>query len=250
MNTSFSIRGLSLLLFLILAGHLSLPAQDEKPKFGKPAMADLKMTRYDKDTSAEAVILEDIGSTYFDKDSFNGLMLIFNRFERIKILRKDGYSWANHSITLYEDRSSEEKISNLKASTFNLVNNEIVETKLDKASVFEENADYNHKIKKFTLPAVKEGSVIDIQYTIQSPFFINVQPWSFQNVIPERHSEYEVSFLSYFNYKKQITGYYPVTVTHTNSDENTYKFSALDVPAMKMEPYARFHDQLSFEGRI
>ena len=78
----------------------------------------------------------------------------------------------------------------LKAITFNLADKKVVETKMDNSAVFDEIVDLNWSLKKFTLPAVKEGSVIDIRYEIQSPYFFNLQSWGFQNVIPKRYREY------------------------------------------------------------
>jgi transglutaminase-like putative cysteine protease len=261
------LRGI-LLVVLLLTSNRYIQAQDEKAKFGKVSMEDLKMTRYDKDSMAEAVILTDIGSTYFDYDKDKGFVLTFDRFERIKILTKEGYKFASNSIPLYRVDLDEEKLITLKACTFNLADKKIVETKMDNGSVFEERADINWTLKKFTLPAVKEGSVIDIHYTIQSPFFINLQPWSFQDVIPERYSEYEVRIPEYFHYKKQVSGFQPFWANETNSQtitktfqqneipndgrldaipgvarydltykENMYKLATKDVPAMKDEKY-------------
>jgi len=268
MSTSFSIPVISLLLCLVLASHLSLQAQDEKPKFGKPAMADLKMTRYDKDTSAEAVILSDIGSTWFDYDKDKGFIMMFDRFLRLKILTKDGYHFADFRIYLYKNNSDKESVITLKGCTFNLLDKKVVDTKLDNSAIFDEEADINHSIKKFTLPDVKEGSVLDIHYVIQSPFYFNLRPWGFQNVIPERYSEYEVRIPEYFHYKKQVSGYYPffvneyntntisktfqeteipthnyeladfrTTPTHVNYKENIYRLATKDVPAMKEEKF-------------
>ena len=91
MNKSTASPRILLLVLSFLTLLSAAQAQDEKLKFGKPSMADLKMTRYDYDTSAEAVILSDIGSTWFDYDKDKGFVMHFDRFERIKILTKDGY---------------------------------------------------------------------------------------------------------------------------------------------------------------
>jgi hypothetical protein len=282
MSTSFSIPVISLLLCLVLAGNLCLQAQDEKAKFGKPAMADLKMTRYDKDTSAEAVILSDIGSTWFDFDKDKGFLIMFERFLRIKILTKDGYHFADQNIYLYRNNSDQEKVITLKACTFNLVDKKVVESKLDNSAIFDELADINHSIKKFTLPDVKEGSLLDIHYVIQSPFYFNLQPWGFQNVIPERYSEYEVRIPEYFHYKKLVSGYYPFFLNEYNINsisksfaenetpksagyfttvdrntyeiayrENIYRLATKDVPAMKEEKFTssmiNYHTRVEYE---
>ncbi|MGA3013740.1 MAG: transglutaminase domain-containing protein [Bacteroidales bacterium] len=275
-------------IFLLAISFLTIlcsaQAQDEKPKFGKPSMSDLKMTRYDKDTSAEAVILSDIGATWFDFDKDKGFIMTFERFERIKILSKEGYSWADQSIRLFREDLDEEKVITLKAITFNLADKKVVETKMDNSAVFDEVVDLNWTLKKFTLPAIKEGSVIDIHYVIQSPFYFNLQSWGFQNVIPERYSEYEVRIPEYYHYKKQVSGYHPfctneVTINNISRtiqeneippigqwgapsgtnvstwdltyNENVYKLAAKDVPAMKGEIYTssllNYHSRVEYE---
>ena len=221
----------SFLLFLILFTSVHLKAQEEKFKYGKVSMEDLKMTRYDKDTSAEAVILGDVGSSYFDYDKDKGFMLIFERLLRIKILTKDGYPWATHNILVYRDQDIEESVTGLKACTFNLVDKKVVETKMDNSAVFDEKMDPNWTNKKFTLPAVKEGSVIDIHYFIQSPFFGNLQSWNFQAVIPERYSEYVVSIPEFYHYKKIVSGFCPFTINDLSTNQITKTFQEFDSPS-------------------
>jgi transglutaminase-like putative cysteine protease len=282
MNKFTASSGILLLAISFLTLLCTAQAQDEKPKFGKPSMADLKMTRYDSDTSAEAVILSDIGSTWFDYDKDKGFIMHFDRFERIKILTKDGYSWADQSIRLYRSNSDHEIVITLKAITFNLADKKVVETKMDNSAVFDEIVDLNWTLKKFTLPAVREGSVIDIHYEIQSPYYFNLQSWGFQNVIPERYSEYEVRIPEYFHYKKQVSGYHPfctneVTLNNISKtiqdgyidnstsvtssphlstwdlsyNENVGKLAAKDVPAMKGEMYTssliNYHSRVEYE---
>ncbi len=257
MNISFLFLRSSILIILCLTLNLSLRAQDEKPKFGKVSMADLKMTRYDKDTSAEAVILSDLGQTYFDYDQTTGFVMIHDRFLRIKIITKDGYPFAYQSIPLHKNKNEEEQVDALKASTFNLVDGKIVESKMDNKSVFDDESDAYETIKKFTLPSVKEGSVLDIHYKIRSPFFFYLRPWGFQDVIPERYSEYEVRIPEFFTYKAQYSGYYPLYTNETKSNNTSWYVEQVrlmatkDVPAMKSEMYTssmkNYHTGIEFE---
>lgn len=76
------------------------------------------------------------------------------------------------SIFLYSSGRSEEKIQNLKAATYNLEDGKLVATELDKKSIFKDKYDKNRMQMKFTLPAVKEGSIIEYSYTQVSDVFI------------------------------------------------------------------------------
>ncbi|PLX23356.1 MAG: hypothetical protein C0597_01220, partial [Marinilabiliales bacterium] len=77
-----------ILLVLLLGFFQSLYAQKDPIKFGKVTIEELKMTKYDLDTTAEAVVLCDYG--VFDNQAFE-----FTRVCRIKIFKKDGLRFAN-----------------------------------------------------------------------------------------------------------------------------------------------------------
>src|SRR5690349_21346335 len=125
-------------------------------KFGEIPMADMTMSSYDKDSSAAAVILADYGEAYASMGASTA-SLIFERHLRIKIIKKEGLSWADASIPLYSSGTDDERISTLKASTYNLENGKIVETKMAKDGRFKEKFNRTINLEKFTLPNVKEG---------------------------------------------------------------------------------------------
>ena len=141
----------------------------------------LKMQVYDKDTSAGAVVLADYGESTITYNQNQGFELRFERLRRIKILNKSDYDWANFVIPVYKTDANDEKLTNLKAATFNLEGGKITETRLTKEGIFNEKATDNWANTRITLPNVKEGSVIDIAYSISSPFLFNFQDWEFQS---------------------------------------------------------------------
>jgi len=107
----------------------SAVAQKSPVKFGNIPMEDMKMTVYPKDSSAEAVVLFDYGVAYITDDA-RTVNLYFERHVRIKVLKKEGLHQADISIPLFHSGSAEESISNLKAVTYNLEGDKIVESKL------------------------------------------------------------------------------------------------------------------------
>ena len=265
---------------------LGLNAQKPPIKFGEIPMDQLKMTRYEKDSSASAVILADYGESIIDYSQSTGFFLKFERHTRIKILSKDGLGWADFSIPLYHDASNDEKLIGLKAVTYNLENGKVAESKLKSDAVFREKYDANLTYVKITLPNVKEGSIIEITYRINSDFIFNFQDWEFQNTIPIVWSEYRARIPEYFNYEKYMQGYVAlcvneekrepnsITITSTersggtglgrasavsstfSSDkidfmEDRFRWAAKDVPAFKIEPamttYRDYISKLNFE---
>ncbi|MEZ4946866.1 MAG: transglutaminase domain-containing protein [Cyclobacteriaceae bacterium] len=192
-------------------------AQKPPIKFGKISEEELKMTVYEEDKSAAAVVLADYGESVINYNQTEGFQIEFERIRRIKILNKDGYDWANFEIPLYERNNNDEKLYGLKALTVNLEGNKAVETKLGKEGIFEEETSENWKKVKITLPNVREGSVIDITYKVISPYLFNFQDWEFQTSIPVKWSEYVARIPEYFEYQRYSQGYIPFKISDQNS---------------------------------
>jgi hypothetical protein len=250
-----SFRNFSGLLVLLLSISITSFAQINKPdpiKFGKIEMADLQMKLYPKDSTADAVVLCDYANTYYQYRSSSGLQRIFERICRIKILKKSGYEWANSKIVYVKaNGSNKEMVDKFKASTYNLESGKIVETKITKDAIFEEKINDEVYAKKFSLPNVREGSVVEYTYTIISDFDQNVPSWVFQKSIPTIHSEYRVSIPNYYYFRLSAQGFESFAVSQqgqgnfsagSGSDmittsTNEYHWILNDAPAMKEEPY-------------
>ncbi|GAB3530430.1 hypothetical protein GCM10027443_11010 [Pontibacter brevis] len=228
------------LLFFLFCGSWS-EGWAQAAKFGKIDEAELAMRTYDKDTSAAAVILSDYGYTSFNLTG--ELQVVTQRHMRIKILKKSGYDWANISVPYYMNGSTKDRVGSIKGFTYNLENGKIQKEKLDSKTVFDEQRNEYWHLKKFTMPNVKEGSVIDVSYVIMSDRVYNMREWEFQTTIPTVWSEYRASIPQYFDYKFQMQGYHPL---HKNDKQNqggnqivnnAYVWVMKDVPALKEEKY-------------
>jgi hypothetical protein len=192
-----------LLLAGLLAATTGLYAQDAPIQFGKVQAKDFLTTA--TDTSA-AVILCDFGRSRVEGGK-DGFQVNFVRTTRIQILRKAGYEWATVDVPLYRNEENEERLHDLKGYTYNLVNGQLVKEKLASEAIFKEKIDENHLRCRFTLPNVREGSIVEFTYAISSPFLFNLQDWQFQHEIPARWSEYQTIIPGYFRYKQLTRGY-------------------------------------------
>lgn len=216
----------------------------QKPalKFGEIPVEDMTMTVYDKDSSAVAVILYDYGKAYVNINNVSS-SLVFERQVRIKILKKEGLSWADVSIPLYISGSTEEKVSGLKAVTYNLEQGKIVETKMSKDGIFKEKFNRNTNYQKFTLPNVREGSIIEYSYTVISEFLANFPNWQFQYSIPTRQTDYWAIIPDFFEMQRYMQGYISPTIYETKAksqqgyQEKAHHWVVDNVPAFKKEPY-------------
>ncbi len=188
-------------------------AQEKSPvKFGSIKPEDFDLSAYKFDTSVSAVVISDVGSSKFEGNNKGWFSLVFKRQKRIKILNRNGFEAANIEIPLYSNGNSEERLINLKAYTYNLENGNVVTTELPSNAIFKDKLSKNFVNKKFTFPAVKEGSIIELSYTINSDFLFNLQPWTFQSGLPRLWSEYNVSIPSFFEYVTLTQGYQPYDI--------------------------------------
>jgi hypothetical protein len=189
---------------LILSGSR---AQDKSlAKFQKITPADFDLSKAGFDSGANAVLIADVGGTSFEGNNKGDFTLVFTRHLRAKIINKNGFDIATRTIILFSNANDEERLISLKASTYNLENEAVTETKLDEKSIFTSKIDKETQTRKFTMPALKEGSVFDISYTIKSDFYTHLRSWSFQGDYPCLWSEYEVTIPEFFNYVSLLRG--------------------------------------------
>jgi hypothetical protein len=200
-------------------------AQDKTNiRYGKISAEDFAPKVYSIDSNASAVILADVGSTEIVGNSKGWFSLEHKHYRRAHILNKNGYDIANAEIYLYTNGSDEEVLDNLKAVTYNLEDGKVTETKLDvKAAVFKDKLDKNHMVKKFTLPNIKEGSIIEYEYKTHSDFIFSLEPWAFQGGYPCLWSEYNASIPEFFYYVFLSQGYQPFFIKNSKDRRNDYR---------------------------
>jgi len=202
-----NIRLLVLFKVCLILGLSHTSAQNKSNySFGGISNKDFSLPAPKFDSGANAVIIADIGSTSFEANNKGFFTLIFTRFVRVKIINKNGYDIGNYKILLYQNDEGEEKLTSVRGSAFNLENGTINETKLDEKSIFNEVYSKNISYRKFSIPALKEGSIYDLEYTIKSPFESELRPWSFQGEYPRLWSEYTVTIAPPFHYVVSIKG--------------------------------------------
>lgn len=202
--------------------------KEEKVKFGKIDKSHLEMKIYDKDSSAVALVLYENGTSKIEYQQNIGWRLVFNKHQRIKILKKEGVKYADFQIGLSKSNNESEDLGSLKAITFNLEGGKIVKSELSKKDVHLEEVNSGNELKSFTLPNVKVGSVIDIRYNIDCKmFFRNMRPWKFQHDIPTLYSEYHVRIPEYFNFRKFVLGFEQFSVQEEDINPVTINLSGI-----------------------
>lgn len=231
-------RQLSMLLWIVLLISFCCGLFAQKiPKFGKVSKETLAMTELAADPEADAVFLFEVGDLSLRENS-GGYYIEVYRHARIKILTEEGKDYADISIPYWH----EDKIRDFKAHTV-LPNGKKVKVK--KKSVFEER-DNKIRYKKFTFPGVEVGSVIEYKYKLESKYFIELEPWYFQNSAYTLVSRYSVTILPYFHYnafflneEDQIPEEEEILDVYTKRKLTKFSWTLTDLPPIREEPYMR-----------
>ena len=233
------------LLLLILSNSILIAQEKKSSKMGQTTLEELKMTTYDKDSTATAVVLYEHINRYPDRN--NHEIPRVDYYYRIKILDKTAFNLADISINLYKKQN----ITDISAITYNLSDiGASNKTYLLDKDIFTLKESENWTVKKFTLPNIKEGSVIEYKYSIKSPY-LSIDDWEIQSNIPKIKSEFDASILGNYKYNIKITGYLRLDkdVAPTVDKKCVYvagigdgacsvfSYGMNDVPAFKEENY-------------
>ncbi len=251
-------------LIIIFALAVSATCFAQEYKFGKVSKEELLESSYPLDSTVNAAILYESKQIYYDYTAEQGFVLITEVFKRIKLYNKNGFDHASAEVFLYDGNGAEEKISGLTGITYSISGGAIVETKLKKDGVFKvEDSDYIDKVS-FTMPAIKEGSVIEYKYKIMSPFSRSIDRIVLQYDIPIKKIEVSLTIPEYYTFRKLTTGFLPINLKESSESQTKfingstlsygvtkYKINTNNVPAFKMEPYSgnykNYISTLSFE---
>jgi hypothetical protein len=169
----------------------------------KVTLGDITSKIFQKDSTANALVIYEHGKSYIDRNDYD---LRTEKKHKIKILNKAGFRHANVVIHLYNNERNREKVSEIFGTTYNQIDGKVIKTKLNEKDIFTEKYDENHTLVKFTLPNIKEGSIITYSYEIRSPFKFKYHGWNFQDDIPKIYSQYNTSIPANWIYHIKLVG--------------------------------------------
>ena len=222
-------------------------AQTPEPnlKWGKPTDAELNMTTYAPDPDAEAVVLCSQTELRYDLSSGSFKLNTYTK-KRIKILKEDGKDHANGGISyIYNGHRSGqcEILAKLKATAFNMVDGKLVKTKMEGDMVNHEDVTKTLRLTKFTVPQVTVGTVIEVEYEIDSDYFYDIDDWQAQEDIPVMYTSFDVTVPEYFSFNVDERGFHPLErkIEGTNMtiagglqcSGTRYQFVGRNLPALR-----------------
>lgn len=195
-----------LLLLFFTMGQYAYAQENFTEEPGKITQYEISLKEYDKDPDAEALVIYDLGEYFFRADASQNILLEMKFRKKIKILKQAGIKYANIEIPYYIDSRDWETIEKLEAITYNQEGTQLKKTLLDPKNVFEEKVSDNMRVKKIALSDVREGSIIEVAYTISTPYYKFMREWYFQDKIPVVKSRLRYRAIPYYEYAYIIKG--------------------------------------------
>ena len=229
-------------------------------KFGKPTKEELQMTVYEPEPEAEAVVLcrlTDVEYTvqmtsylvdYHEKCRIKVLKPSGARFAKVVVPYQVNMSVGNNITglrasfaTIPMNRASgdsyfgeeagsmsegvfgtdgDESVESIKATAFNLEGGKTVKTSLKKSDIKTTKIDDHNYQVEFTVPNVKEGTVIEYEYTIHSQIFWELHDWYGQCEIPVAFARLDMNIPTFLIFNIEDHGIQRLTYTCTAGSMN------------------------------
>lgn len=243
---------------MLLLISSTLFGQKAPMKFGKLDESETSMTTYAPDSSAAAVILCEYSDIYFSYlPQLGTFQVVQTVHKRIKIFKKEAYHLADVKLKYAFGTGQKNYLTSIKAVAYNLENGKWVETKMDKSNIFEEKISKQTRAKKFSIPNVKEGTIIEYSYQYETNEFLTIPDWRFQDKYPVKWSEYRAQLPNFFEFTFNQEGFHRMHIKEQEQDINDgvnvtkYRWAMKDLPALRDEPYTPnyedYMDKIEFQ---
>lgn len=259
----------TLIIFLCISflfkNEISYSQNSSPVTFGKVTPADFDLPKINIiDSNTNAVIMASVGSIDFIGDKkYDRIDYELKQSERIKIINKKAFGLATKKIYIIGKTSI--PLNNFHATTYNLENGKVTETQLSVNDIFEKKINSYEYEKSFTMPNIKEGSIIEVSFTFTSPYTSNLPGWNFQFLdYPCLYNEFKLNLpdlLSYLVTRNGTDSFYSFSSAkkYTNlllanlnvGTEITYHSWVMkNIPAFEKEDYmynpSKYLDKFEF----
>lgn len=237
---------LLLLLFIFASSYAQV-------KFGKISKEELALSKSELEPEAAAEIISKVGRYEVAYNKVTEAFEVNKEVEvRIKVYDKDKTPThlLNMQVPTYIMESSKEKIFGVRASTFNLEDGKIKETKVGRSDIFTEKMSDYLEVHKLAFPNVQNGSILEYKYTINTTRFFDLDTWFIQDEVPVKYNRFYIQYPEFFVYKKDFRGGFAENIK-TNRKRSEFTFSNIteeliyeNLAALKEEPFVQNTDNL------
>ena len=224
-------------------------------KFGKPTKEEMTMTTYESDPQADAVVLcrlTDVEYTvqtssylvdYREKcrikvlkpsgaiyakvvvpyqknmsvgNNISGLRTSFMTIPMNRISGNSSFQEQDGSMSEgVFGTDGDEMVEDVKATAFNQEGSKVVKTSLGRNDIVNTKIDDQNYLLEFTVPNVKEGTVIEYEYTIHSQLFWELRDWYAQCEIPVVYAKLDMNIPNFLIFNIEDYGIQRLAYTCT-----------------------------------
>ncbi|WJJ95165.1 DUF3857 domain-containing protein [Algibacter luteus] len=236
-----------ILPILLFTASFALSQENYNTESYSVSLEDIESSTFVKDSTANAFVIYEYGNSYIHKYDYD---LRTEEKYKIKIINREGFENANVVIYQYKNSYQSERVEDIFGATYNMIDGKVVKTQLQEQDIYKEQLDENRTIIKFTLPNIKEGSVITYSYKTRSPFIFKYHGWDFQSEIPKLYSEYNTSIPGNYLYNIKLVGGQKLVINESaiekkcletfrgaSADCAVSKYAMKDIPAFIEEDY-------------
>jgi hypothetical protein len=193
---------------LLILTLFSTIASAQNFAFGDYSQKEMDMKRYDADTSAHAVVLNEYGTSTINEVADERIKIIYEYHVKIKILDAKAFDKGTVEIPFYtESDDSYENVSEIKGITTYKDDDGIIQrAELNPSKVITVKENKYWSSLKFALPNLRSGAIIEYTYQHTTPFWDKFHAWHFQDDIPKITSMYEVHIPAFWSYNVLLRG--------------------------------------------
>jgi len=217
-----------LLLITLFLSVTLLSQLNPKTKWGNLSTAEIDYKEVPFEKDAPAVILYEKGDMTIARLDNQNII-----YKRIKILTEEGKKFANQEI-LYHDLYNFDEIRYVKAQSINIVDGKEVRTAVKNSEIYDTEVSGTLRSKRFAIPNVKVGTIIEFEYTHFSKNNYYFEPWRFQHEIPTLYSTFQISIQAAYEFMPICSGEKIVKYARENEKLRDHRnvWTIEDVPSI------------------
>ena len=239
-----------LLLFACIVFPVHAQSIEVNPKFGAVSEAEIDMLVYPPDTTASILLLygsKEIRMEISNRGGFEQVIIVHHRW---KVLKEAGKREIDYELFRKVRTSNDDRIYDIKATTFNRENGQVQQQKMSKKFIFDEKYTEGVNRVSFAPENVKVGSVVEVGYTFRTAS-VDIGRLYFQADYPINRMDVSATYPEYLTYSRLQLGGGDVDFSKETSIANvniggdvlsynvtTDHYRTVDMPALREEAFS------------
>lgn len=242
-------------LYLLIIFLSTAVLNGQNRKYGKITKEEVEVQKSSSEPDAAAEVIYETAVVAIEYSVTERTLKANKEVEgRIKIYDKDRADdeLFTVEVPLYISSGADrEKLIEFKGATANIEGGKLVSTKVKNSDIFTDRKNKRWETQTMTFPNVKNGSVIEYRYVVETPFFFDLGRWFFQRDIPVQYSSYKLIAPEQIVFSNDFRGGITpkiktdrITNFQFGNTEAVTEYILEKIPSLKDEPYVLNSDNM------